>query len=159
MAVVIVYSDFGTQENKNLSLLPLIPLLFPWSDGTGYHDLFWMLSFKPAFSLSSFTLIKRLFSSSSLYAVKVVSSAYLKLLIFLLAILIPVCASSSLTFHMMYSALKINKQSDNNPALSYSFPNLEPVSCSMSGFWLLLLSWPSYRLLRRQVGGLVLPSL
>jgi len=34
----------------------------------------------------------------------VVSSVYLRLLIFLLAILIPACASSSLTFHMMYSA-------------------------------------------------------
>ena len=31
--------------------------------------VFWMLSFKPAFSLSSFTFIKRLFSSSSLSAV------------------------------------------------------------------------------------------
>ena len=48
-----------------------------------------MLSFKPAFSLSSFTFIKRLFSSSLLSAIRVVSSAYLRLLIFLLAILIP----------------------------------------------------------------------
>ena len=47
-----------------------------------------MLSFKPVFSLSSFTFIKRLFSPSSLSAVKVVSSAYLRLLIFLLEILI-----------------------------------------------------------------------
>ena len=47
------------------------------------------LSFKPAFSLSSFTLIKRLFSSSLLSAIRVVSSAYLRLLIFLPAILIP----------------------------------------------------------------------
>ena len=31
---------------------------------------FWMLTFKPAFSLSSFTFIKKLFSSSLLYAVK-----------------------------------------------------------------------------------------
>ena len=38
---------------------------------------FWMLSFKPAFSLSSFTLIKRLFSSSLLSAIKMMSSAYL----------------------------------------------------------------------------------
>ena len=45
--------------------------------------VFWMLSFKPAFSLSSFTLIKRLFSSSSLSVNRVVSSAYLKWLIFL----------------------------------------------------------------------------
>ena len=50
--------------------------------------IFWMLSFKPAFLLSSFTFIKRLFNSSSLSAVRVVSSAYLRLLIFLLAILI-----------------------------------------------------------------------
>ena len=65
--------------------------------------VFWMLSFKPAFSLSSFTFIKRLFSSSSLSAIRVVSSAYLRLLIFLPAILIPACTSSSLAFHMMYS--------------------------------------------------------
>ena len=47
---------------------------------------FWMLSFKPVFSLFSLTLIKRLFSSS-LSAITVVSSAYLRLLIFLPAIL------------------------------------------------------------------------
>ena len=39
--------------------------------------------------------MKRLFSSSSFSVVRVVSSAYLRLLIFLLAILIPACASSS----------------------------------------------------------------
>ena len=65
---------------------------------------FWMLNFKPDFSLSSFTFIKRLFSSSSLSAIRVVSSAYLRSLIFLPAILITACASSNLAFHMMYSA-------------------------------------------------------
>ena len=35
--------------------------------------VFWMLSFKPTFSLSSFTFIKSLFSSSSLSAIRVVS--------------------------------------------------------------------------------------
>ena len=45
--------------------------------------VFQMLSFKPAFSLSSLNFIKRLFSSSLLSAIKVVSSAYLRLLIFL----------------------------------------------------------------------------
>ena len=44
--------------------------------------VFWTLSFQPAFSLSSFPFIKRLFSSSSLSAIKVVSSASLRLLIF-----------------------------------------------------------------------------
>ena len=72
-----------------------------------------MLSFKPAFSLSSFTFIKRLFDSSSLSAIRVLSSAYLKLLIFLLAILIPAYASPSMAFCMVYSAYKLNKQDDN----------------------------------------------
>ena len=67
--------------------------------------IFSMLSFKSAFSLSSCTFIKRLFSSSSLSAIRVVSSAYLRLFIFLPAILIPVCDSSSLTFCMMCSVL------------------------------------------------------
>ena len=79
---------FWSPRKWNLSLLSLFPY-YPWSDGTRCHDLcFLMLSFKPAFPLSSFTLIKRLFSSSSLSPIRVVSSAtsvvYLKLLIFLL---------------------------------------------------------------------------
>ena len=72
-----------------------------------------MLSFKPAFSLSYFTFIKRLFNSSSLSAIRVVPSAYLRLLIFPLAILIPACVSSSPAFLMMYCAYKLNKQGDN----------------------------------------------
>ena len=75
--------------------------------------VFWMLSFKPAFSLSSFTFIKRLFSSSSLSGTKVVSSVYLRLLIFLPEILIPAYGSSSPAFLMMYSAYKLNKQDDD----------------------------------------------
>ena len=59
--------------------------------------VFWMLSFKPNFSLSSYTFIKRLFCSS-LSVIRLVSSAYLRLLIFLLAILIPACASSTQRF-------------------------------------------------------------
>ena len=58
----------------------------------------WMLSFKPAFSLFSFTFIKRLFSSSSLFVIRVVPSAYLRLLIFLPAVLIPACASHTQRF-------------------------------------------------------------
>ena len=44
--------------------------------------VFWMLSFKSTFLLSSFTFTKRLFTSS-LSVIRVVSSAYLRLLIFL----------------------------------------------------------------------------
>ena len=62
--------------------------------------VFRMLSFKPTFSLSSFTFIKRLFSSSSLSAIRVVSSANVRLLIFFLALLIPACTSSSPAFHI-----------------------------------------------------------
>ena len=94
--------------------------------------VFWMLSFKPALLLSSFTFIMRLFNSSSFSAIRVVSSAYWRLLIFLPEILIPACALSSPAFHMMYSAYKLNKQSDSIRALTYSIPNLEPVYCSMS---------------------------
>ena len=66
--------------------------------------VYWMLSFKPTFSLSSLIFIKRLFSSSLLSAICVVSSAHLRLLIFLPSILIRACASSSPVFLMMYSA-------------------------------------------------------
>ena len=51
--------------------------------------VFWMLNFKPALSLFSFTFIKRLFSSSSLSAIRVLSTVYLRLLIFPPTILIP----------------------------------------------------------------------
>ena len=111
--------------------------------------VFWMLSFKSAFSLSSFTFIKRLFSYSLLSAIMVVSSAYLKLLIFLLAVLIPACASSSPAFYMMYSAYKLNKQVDNVQPWCTPFPTLNQsvVLCKV----LTVASWLIYRFLRRQV--------
>src|SRR5574341_638492 len=52
-------------------------------------------------------------STVSLSAIRVVSSAYLRLLIFLPAILIPACASSSPAFLMMYSVYKLNNQGNN----------------------------------------------
>ena len=49
-------------ENKVWHCFHCFPIYLLWSDGTRCHDLsFWMLSFKPTFSLSSFTFIKRLF--------------------------------------------------------------------------------------------------
>ena len=151
MAAATVRSDFGVQENKVCHCLHCFPIYLPWSDGTGCHDLhFWMLDFEPAFSLSSFTFIKCLFNSSSLSAIKVVSSAYLRLLIILSTVLIPAYASSSPAFHMRYSASKLNKQDDNlYTALMYSFPNFEPVHCSMSDST--FASWPAYRSLSRQI--------
>ena len=81
-----------------------------------------MLSFKLTFSLSSFTLIKRLSSFSLLSAIRVVSSVYLGLLIFLSAILIPACELSTLHF-----------AGSQYTALTYSFPNLEPTCYSLYG--------------------------
>ena len=109
--------------------------------------VFWMLSFKLTFSLSSFTF-KRLFSFSSLSAIRVVSSAYLRLLIFLPSILIPACASSSPAFLMMYSAYKLNKQGDNIQYWHTPFPigTQSLVSCP----FLTVASWPAYRFLKRQ---------
>ena len=110
--------------------------------------VFWMLSLKPTSSLS-FTFIKRLFSSSSLSAIRKVSSAYLRLLIFLPEILIPACLSSSLAFHMMYSAYKINKQDDNIQPWRTPFPiwNQSVIPCPV----LTVASYPAYRFLKRQV--------
>ena len=106
-----------------------------------------MLNFKPAFSLFSFTFIKRFFSSL-LSAIRVVSSAYLRLLIFLPAILIPACASSSLAFHMMYSAYKLNKQGDDIQPWRTPFPiwNQSVVPCPV----LTVASWPAYKLTGKQ---------
>ena len=111
--------------------------------------IFWMLSFKPTFSHSSFTFIKRLFSSSSRSAISVVSSAYLRWLIFLLAILIPAYVSSSPEFLIMYTAYQLNKQGDNIQPWRTPFPiwKQSVVPCPV----LTVASWRAYRFLRRQV--------
>ena len=74
MTAVTIYSDFGGQENKVCHCFPIYLL---WSNGITCHDLRFF--------------IKRLFSSSLLSPIKEVSSAYLRLLIFLQAILISAC--------------------------------------------------------------------
>ena len=74
---------FWSQENKVSQHFHCFPIYLPWNHGTRSHDLhFWMSSFKPVFSLSCFTFIKRLFSPSSLSAIWVLSSVYLRLLLF-----------------------------------------------------------------------------
>ena len=142
MAVVTICNDFGAQENKVCHCFHCFHIYFPWSDGTRCHDVCFLNVDKPSLSLSSFTFINRFFSSSSLSAIRVVSSAYLRLLIFLPAILIPACAAFSLAFHMLSSAYKLNKQ-----VTKYSLD----VLLSLFGtsplfhvwFWLLLLDLPT----------------
>ena len=122
MAAITIYSDFGAQNTKS-DTASTVPHLFPmkWWD-----QMLWSL-FSECWALSQFfhspfTFIKRIFSSSSLSAIRVVLSAYLRWLIFLPAILIPPCASSSPVFLMMYSACKLNKQDDNIKPWRTPFP-------------------------------------
>ena len=100
----------------------------------------WILSFKPGFSLSSFTLIKRLIHSFPISAIRVVSPVYMKLLIFL-ANLILACNSSSQAFCMMYCTFKLNKQGDSIQPCQTPFPilNLLVVPCKV----LTVASWPN----------------
>ena len=128
--------------------LHCFPIYVPWSDGTRCQDLSFLNVEFQANSFS-FTFIKRLFSSSSLSAIRVVSSAYLRLLIFLPAVLIPAYASSSPTFLMIYSAYRFNKQGDNIQPWRTPFPiwNQSVVPYPV----LTVASWPAYRFLRRQV--------
>ena len=139
------------QNIKSLSIAIVSPFICHEVMGPDAMILvFWIVSFKPSFSLSSLTFIKRLFSSSSLSATRVVSSAYPRLLLFLPAVLIPTYASSSLAFqNMMYSACKLNKQGNNTQPWGTPFPiwNQSVVPCPV----LTVASWPAYRFLRRQV--------
>ena len=104
--------------------------------------VFWILCFKPTFSLSSLTYIKRLFSSSH-SVIRVVSSAYLRLLIFLLA------TWFQLVLYPTFPAYKLNKQGDNIQPGHTPFPiwSQSVVPCLV----LTIASWSAYRFLRRQV--------
>ena len=150
MAAVTTYNDFEAQKNKVCHCFHVSPSICnEVMEPDAMIFVFWRLSFKPTFSLCSFTLIQRLFSSCSLSAIRLVSSAYLRLLIFLLAILIPACDSYSLAFYMIYAAYKLNKQGDNMQPWHTPFPiwNQFFVLCPV----LTLASWPLYRFLKRQV--------
>ena len=90
-------------KKYSLSLFSFSPIYLPWWDQMPWSSFFefWVLG---QLFLFSFTLIKRLFSFTSISAITVVSFAYLRLLIVLPAILIPACDLSCLACHMMFSA-------------------------------------------------------
>ena len=70
MAAITICSDFGSRKIKSATVSTISPSICHEVMGPDAIILvFWMLSFKPTFSLSSFTFVKRLFSSSSLYLV------------------------------------------------------------------------------------------
>ena len=113
--------------------------------------IFLIFSFKPALSPSSFTFIKRLFSFSLLSAIRVLSSTYLRWLMFLLPILIPAQdrSSSSPAFLMMCSVYWLNKQGNSRQPCPASFSILNQ---SVVIYWVLTVaSWPAYQFLRRQI--------
>ena len=111
MAAVTICSDFGAQEKKVCHCFHCFPsICHKVMRLEAMMVIFQMLSFKPAFSLSSFTFINRFFSSSLLSTIRVISFAYLRLLVFIPAILIPTCASSSPEFHMMVSEFHISNK-------------------------------------------------
>ena len=150
MATVPICSDFGAPKIKSVTGSTVSPSICYEVMGPDAMILaLWMVSFEPTFSLSSSTFIKNLFGYFSLSAIMVVSSAYLRLLIFLLVILIPACGSSNLAFLMMYSACKLNKQGDNiHPWLTpFLIWNSLLFPCPV----LTVASWPVHRFLRRQV--------
>ena len=128
MAAITICTDFEAPKIKSLTVFIVSPSICHEVMGPDATILiFWMLSFKPTFSLSSLTFIKRLFSSS-LSAIRVVSSAYMRVLIFLPAVLIPACASST-PFHIMYSAAAAAAKS------LQSCPTLcDPIDGSPPGF-------------------------
>ena len=151
---LLLLSAMILEPNKINSVTVSIfsPVCLPWSHGMGLDAMIlviWMLSLKRDFSCSSFTFIKRRFSSSLLSAIRVVSSAYLRLLIFLLAVLVSAWASASLAFHMMYSAYKLNKHGDNIQPWCTPFTVMNQFigPCPL----LTVASWPAYRFLKRQV--------
>ena len=148
MAAVTICSHFGAQENKVGHCFHCFPIYLHKLMGPDAMILvFWMLSFKPAFSLSTFTFIKRLFSSS-LYAIRVASSAYLRLLIFLPEILIPsLCFIQPSVSHDVLFVYKLNKQGDNIQLWRTPFTiwKQSVVPCPT------VASWSAYRFLKRQV--------
>ena len=140
MAAVTICSDFGTKKKIKLIHVSMVSLSICYEvmGPDAMILVFWMFSFN--LSLSSLTFIKRFFCSSPFSSIRVVSSAYLRFFIFLPAILIPVCASSSPAFLMMYSACKLNKQDDNIQPWRTPFPiwNQSVAQCPV----LTVASWP-----------------
>ena len=69
-AAVTIFSGFGAPENKVCHCFHCLPIAcHEVLEPDAMIFIFWILSFKPDFSLSSFTFIKRLFSSSFLSAI------------------------------------------------------------------------------------------
>ena len=131
------------RERKSVTASTFSPSI---CHGVMWPDAMILVFFYVEFQVSFFTLLFHLHQETLKFLFTFCHKGgvivYMRLLIFLPAILIPACASSSLAFHMMYSAYKLNKQGTPFPTLNQS---IVP--------WLVLTvaSWPAFRFLRRQV--------
>ena len=149
LAAVTFCSDFGVQENKVCHCFHCFPFICHEVMGPAVMIfIFWMLNFKQLFhsplSLSSRgSLVPLCFLPQGWCHLHICSC-----LIFLLAILIPACASSSPAFHMMYSAYKLNKQSDNIQPWHTLFPIWNKLFFHA---WFCCILTCKYRFLRKQV--------
>ena len=123
MAAVTICSDFGAQENKSLTISIVPPSICHEVMGPdAMNFVFWMLSFKPAFTLP-FSLVSR---RSLLSAIRVMSSAYLRLLIFLPAILIPAVSVPVLQVRGGIWGKRPLQQNSSEPAIwAYIKPQVE----------------------------------
>ena len=112
----------------------VFPLLFAmkWWDRMPWSQFFecWVSS-------QLFTLLfqphQKLFSSSLFSAIRVVSYAYLRLLIFLSVVLISACDFIQPSILHNVLCIEVKWTEWQYITLSYFSPNFEPVCCSMSG--------------------------
>ena len=149
MAAVIICSDFGAQKNKVDTASTVSSYISHEVTGPDAMILVsecWVLNqlFHSPLSLTS---------RGSLVPLHFLPKAWCHLHIwgywYSSPILIPVCASSSLVFCMMYIAYKLNKQGDNIEPWRTPFPILNQLI--VPGLVLTVASWPAYRFYRRQV--------
>ena len=141
MAAVTVAVILEPKEKKIFHCFYFFSIYLPWSDGTRCHDLsFFHVEFQASFFTLLFHPHEKALNFPLLSAIRVVSSVYQRLLIFLPAILIPVCASSSLAFHMTYTTQKLNKQSDTIQPWCTPFPILNQLVVPCQA--LTVASWP-----------------
>ena len=132
MAAVTICSDFGAQENKVFHWFHCFSIYLPWSDGTRCHNLnflsidVYQIFHSPLLPLSRGPLVPLCFLPLGWWHPHIWGYWYFSgnldsnLWFF-----------RSVILHLMYSAFKLNNKGDNKQPW-YSFPNLEPVHCSMS---------------------------
>ena len=99
---------------KSVTVCIFFPIYVPSSDGTRCHDLSFL---NVEFQASFFTLLFHLHQETLQFLFPFCHKGFVICLSKVIDIcpdnLIPVCASSSPAFHMMYSACKLNKQGGN----------------------------------------------